>query len=80
MSLYVALAYHGTHQVDLAGLEVRDPSAFASQMLGLKVCAGAGRDGSEVESTGCFSRGPEFNSQQTHGVSQRFIMRSRALF
>ena len=28
------------------------------------------RDGSEVESTGCSSRGPEFNSQHPHGSSQ----------
>jgi hypothetical protein len=28
------------------------------------------RDGSAVESTDCFSRGPEFNSQQPHGGSQ----------
>jgi len=28
------------------------------------------RDGSEVESTDCPSRGPEFNSQQSHGGSQ----------
>jgi hypothetical protein len=27
------------------------------------------RDGPEVKSTGCSSRGPEFNSQQPHGVS-----------
>jgi hypothetical protein len=28
------------------------------------------RDGSEVKSTDCSSRGPEFNSQQPHGGSQ----------
>jgi hypothetical protein len=28
----------GTHSVDQAGLELRDPPASASQMLGLKVC------------------------------------------
>jgi hypothetical protein len=28
------------------------------------------RDGSVVKSTGCSSRGPEFNSQQPHGGSQ----------
>jgi hypothetical protein len=28
------------------------------------------RDGSAVKSTGCSSRGPEFNSQQPHGGSQ----------
>jgi hypothetical protein len=27
------------------------------------------RDGSEVKSTGCSSRDPEFNSQQPHGGS-----------
>jgi hypothetical protein len=29
----------GTHSVDQAGLELRDPPASASQVLGLKVCA-----------------------------------------
>jgi hypothetical protein len=28
------------------------------------------RDGSAVKSTDCYSRGPEFNSQQPHGGSQ----------
>jgi hypothetical protein len=30
----------GTHSVDQAGLELRNPPASASQVLGLKVCAG----------------------------------------
>ena len=38
------------------------------------------RDGSEVKSTDCSSRGPEFNSQQPHGVSQPSVMGSDALF
>jgi hypothetical protein len=29
----------GTHSVDKAGLELRNPPASASQVLGLKVCA-----------------------------------------
>jgi hypothetical protein len=29
----------GTHSVDQAGLELRNPPAFASQVLGLKACA-----------------------------------------
>jgi hypothetical protein len=29
----------GTHFVDHAGLELRNPAVSASQMLGLKVCA-----------------------------------------
>jgi hypothetical protein len=31
----------GTHSVDQAGLELRNPPASASQMLGLKACATA---------------------------------------
>jgi hypothetical protein len=31
--------YPGTHFVDQAGLELRNPTASASQVLGLKVCA-----------------------------------------
>jgi hypothetical protein len=37
------------------------------------------RDGS-VKSTGCSSRGPEFNSQHPHGGLQPSIMGSDALF
>jgi hypothetical protein len=33
----------GTHSVDQAGLELRDPPASASQVLGLKVCATTAR-------------------------------------
>ena len=29
----------GTHSVDQAGFELRNPPAFASEVLGLKVCA-----------------------------------------
>jgi len=35
---------------------------------------------SAVKSTGCSSRGPEFNSQQPHGGSQPPVMRSDVLF
>ena len=38
------------------------------------------RDGLEVKSTGCSSRGPEFNSQQLQGGSQPSRMRSGLLF
>ena len=31
--------YPGTHAVDQAGLELRNPPASASQVLGLKACA-----------------------------------------
>jgi hypothetical protein len=41
---------------------------------------GGWRDGSGVKSTGCSSRGPEFNSQQPHGGSQPSIGGSDALF
>jgi hypothetical protein len=33
----------GTHSVDQAGLELRDPPASASQVLGLKECATTAR-------------------------------------
>ena len=38
------------------------------------------RDGSVVKSTGCSSRGPEFNSQESHGGSQPSVMESDAFF
>jgi hypothetical protein len=33
----------GTHSVDQAGLELKDPPASASQVLGLKACATTAR-------------------------------------
>jgi hypothetical protein len=41
---------------------------------------GGWRDGLEVGSTDCSSRGPEFKSQQPHGGSQPSVMGSDALF
>jgi hypothetical protein len=38
------------------------------------------RDGSAFKSTECSSEGPEFKSQQPHGVSQPSIMSSDAFF
>jgi hypothetical protein len=38
------------------------------------------RDDSGVKSTGCSSRGSEFNSQQPHGCSEPSIVKSWALF
>ena len=38
------------------------------------------RDGSTVKSTVCSSRGPEFNSLQSHGGSQPSVMGSDVLF
>jgi hypothetical protein len=35
----VSLWSPGTHSVDQAGLELRNPRASASQVLGLKACA-----------------------------------------
>jgi hypothetical protein len=37
-------------------------------------------DGSAVKSTGCSSRGPEFNSQKLHGGSQLSVTGSDGLF
>ncbi|KAM7331541.1 hypothetical protein ACRRTK_008249 [Alexandromys fortis] len=42
--------------------------------------SGSWRDGSEVKSIACSSKGPEFNSQQPHGGSQPSVKRSGALF
>jgi hypothetical protein len=38
------------------------------------------KDGSEVKSTDCSFKDPEFNSQQPHGGSQPAIMRPDVLF
>jgi hypothetical protein len=46
----------------------------------VKFHCGGWRDGSEVESSDCSSRGPEFKSQQPHGGSQPSVMSSDVLF
>jgi hypothetical protein len=38
------------------------------------------RDGSVVKNTDCSAKGPEFKSQQPHGVSQPSVLRSDDLF
>jgi hypothetical protein len=43
-----------THSVDQAGLELRNPPASASQVLGLKACAATARLGSEIFFFVCF--------------------------
>jgi hypothetical protein len=48
--------------------------------LPLRTIIAGWRDGSVVKSTGCSSKGPEFNSQQPQGGSQSSIMGSDALF
>jgi hypothetical protein len=42
-----------------------------------EVKRGAGGDGSRIKNTGCFSRGPEFNSQHPPGSSRLQIQRSQ---
>jgi hypothetical protein len=48
--------------------------------LFLKALLVGWKDGSEVKSTGCSSRDPEFNSHKPHSGSQPSIMKSDALF
>jgi hypothetical protein len=68
----------GTHFVDQAGLELRNPPASASQVLGLKTCATTARptiiliedlrNGSVVKRMD-YRRGFEFGSQHPHQVA-----------
>jgi hypothetical protein len=46
----------------------------------LRLQNGGWTDGSAVKSTGCSSRGPEFNSQQPHDGSQPSLMGSDTIF
>jgi hypothetical protein len=55
-----------SHHID-KGILGREPGSS-------RVVGRGWRDGSVVKSTDCFSRGPEFNSQQPHGGSQPSIM------
>ena len=41
----------GTHSVDHAGLELRNPPASASQVLGLRACATTARQGNSYKNT-----------------------------
>jgi hypothetical protein len=74
----------GTHQchvpsvVDLFGLAQCEDSSVVHLSYGLSFLWGW-RDGS-VKSTDCFSRDPEFNSQQLRGGSQPSVIGSGALF
>jgi biotin carboxylase len=43
---FLCVALAGTHSVDQAGLELRNPPASASQLLGLKMSATTARHGS----------------------------------
>jgi hypothetical protein len=43
VSLYSSPGCPGTHSVDQPGLELRNPPASASQMLGLQACATTAR-------------------------------------
>jgi len=58
----------------LEGLSAVSPALIPScseNLASLKIQAHGGRrEGSEVKSTGCSSRGPEFKSQQPYGGSQ----------
>ena len=60
---------------------IMNPCYCSSYISFLKKIQGQGwRDSSEVKSIDSSSRGPEFNSQQKHGVSQPYSMRSGTLF
>jgi len=64
--------------IDLSELEKRKAGIMFS--LPVKALMWGWRDGSEVKSTDCSSRGPEFKSQPLHGGSQPSVMGSDALF
>jgi hypothetical protein len=62
-------------------IEFQASQGCISEILVSKFKTRGRRDGSEVKSTDCSSRGPEFNSQQPHGGdSQPSVMGSDALF
>jgi hypothetical protein len=56
------------------------PGVRGGRVLYIKLINRNWRDGSAIKSIGCFSRVPEFNSQQPHGGSQPSLMDSDALF
>jgi hypothetical protein len=52
----------GTHSVDQAGLELRNPPASASQVLGLKACATTARQAGE------FLKESEISFEELHFI------------
>jgi hypothetical protein len=65
--------------LDQAGIKLRSACLPTAGNKG--ICwAGEMRDGSQVKSTGCSFRGPEFNSLQSCSGLQPCVMRFGALF
>jgi hypothetical protein len=68
----------GTHQAEKK-IHKPESKLYENTQLTINELKGTRRgwrDGSEVKSTDCSSRGPDFNSQQPHGGSQPPVMRS----
>ena len=66
-------------KAELKFIKKKFPAGKMAQAVKTGSCWGC-RDGSAVKSTDCTFRGPEFKSQQPHGVSQPSVMGSDALF
>ncbi|GAB1295177.1 Nucleolar RNA helicase 2 [Apodemus speciosus] len=64
----------GTHSVDQAGLELRNPPASASQVLGLKVCAAAATAAGQDLPLRCKNKGTpgEIPVEQKEGAFSNF--------
>ena len=77
----------GWKRVPLSCYGAITPESVTKEYLHVKIMRGVRlksvkrvwRDGSEVKSTSCSSRGPEFNSQQPYGGLQPSIMRPGTL-
>jgi hypothetical protein len=78
-SIQGAQAGHNSEFEDSLVYRVSSRSARATQRNPVSKNQQGWRDGTEVKSTGCSSRGPEFNSQQSHGGSQPSVMGTGAL-
>ena len=68
--LFVASLTHAcVTEIHLLGILTSEASSLNFALLAEIKCRGL-RDDSAIESTGCFSRGPRFNSQYPHGGLQ----------
>jgi hypothetical protein len=78
----VHVCHVSTWEAEVGELQVRDYPGLCTKLCLKKIKGGGGswKDDSAVKSTGCSSRGPEFNSQQPHGGPQPPVMGSDALF
>jgi hypothetical protein len=70
---------HESQCLILSQQKTKSTEGKQNKQITTKISFSGWQDGSAGKSTDCSSKGPEFKSQQPHGVSQPPVMRSDAL-